>query len=174
MDKLVITPKTKIFDLLEAYPQLENVLIAAAPPFKKLRNPVLRKTVAKITSLSQAATIGGLKVEELINTLRNEVGQKTTDDIEVEHGNYVTEKPEWFKEDDVVEVIDISEKLNAGEQPVHEVLSAVKKLDKNNILKVMAPFIPAPLIDKSLSLNYKHWLDKKGEEEYWVFFSKNS
>jgi len=31
---------------------------------------------------------------------------------------------------------------------------------------VIAPFIPVPLIDKSLSLDYKHWLDKKGEEEY--------
>jgi hypothetical protein len=170
MEKLIITPKTKIFDLLEAYPQLEDVLIAAAPPFKKLRNPVLRKTVAKITSLSQAATIGGLKVEELINTLRTEVGQKTSDDIEVEYGNYVTEKPDWFNENEVVEAIDIRKMLNAGEQPVHEVLSAVKKLEPNKILKVIAPFIPAPLIDKSLSLDYKHWLDKKGEEEYWVFF----
>ncbi|WP_297095775.1 DUF1858 domain-containing protein [uncultured Draconibacterium sp.] len=59
MEKLIITPKTKIFDLLEAYPQLEDVLIRAAPPFKKLRNPVLRKTITKITTLSQAATIGG-------------------------------------------------------------------------------------------------------------------
>ncbi|MCU4163831.1 DUF1858 domain-containing protein [Carboxylicivirga caseinilyticus] len=170
MDKLIITPKTKIFDLLEAYPQLEDVLISAAPPFKKLRNPVLRKTVAKITSLSQAATIGGLKVEELINTLRTEVGQKTTDNMEVEHGEYVTEKPEWFQEDEVIQTIDIRDMLNAGEQPVHEVLSAVKKLEANKILKVIAPFIPAPLIDKSLSLDYKHWLDKKGEEEFWVFF----
>jgi len=33
MDKLIITPKTKIFDLLEAYPQIEDVLISVAPPF---------------------------------------------------------------------------------------------------------------------------------------------
>jgi len=134
MDKLIITPKTKIFDLLEAYPQLEDVLIAAAPPFKKLKNPVLRKTVAKITSLSQAATIGGLKVEELINKLRLEVGQTASDDIIVEHGDYVTEKPDWFITADVAETIDIREMLNAGEQPVHEVLSAVKKLGGNKIL----------------------------------------
>lgn len=170
MDKLIITPKTKIFDLLEAYPQLEEVLVAAAPPFKKLKNPVLRKTVARITSLSQAATIGGLKVEELINKLRTEVGQKSVDNIEVEVGNYETKKPAWFRENDIAQTIDISEMLNSGEQPVHEVLSAVNKLKSNKILKVIAPFIPAPLIDKSLSLGYKHWLDNKGEEEYWVFF----
>ncbi len=170
MEKLIITPKTKIFDLLEAYPQLEDVLIAAAPPFKKLRNPILRKTVAKITSLSQAAIIGGLKVEMLINTLRTEVGQKTSDVIEVENGDYITKKPDWFNENEITETIDIRDMLNAGEQPVHEVLSAVKKLNNNQTLKVIAPFIPAPLIDKALSLEFKHWLDKRGDEEYWVFF----
>ena len=172
MEKLIITPKTKIFDLLEAYPQLEDVLISAAPPFKKLRNPVLRKTVAKITTLSQAATIGGLSVEELINKLRSEVGQQNVDAVGDESGIYVTTQPEWFDESKIAETIDIREMLNAGEQPVHEVMSAIKKLNGHEILKVIAPFIPAPLIDKSLSMDYKHWLNKKADEEYWVFFVK--
>jgi hypothetical protein len=170
MEKLIITPKTKIYDLLEAYPQLEDLLIESAPQFKKLKNPVLRKTITKITNLSQAATIGGLKVEQLINKLRTEVGQSATDDIEVEHGNYNTVRPEWYKENNIVETIDISDMLNVGEQPVHEVLSAIKKLSNDQILKVITPFIPAPLIDKSLSLNHHHWLDKRAEEEYWVYF----
>ncbi|WP_320113195.1 DUF1858 domain-containing protein [Draconibacterium orientale] len=172
MERLIITPKTKIFDLLEAYPQLEDILISAAPPFKKLRNPVLRKTVAKITTLSQAATIGGLSVEELINKLRSEVGQQNVDAIGDESGIYFTTKPQWFDENIIAETLDIREMLNAGEQPVHEVMSAIKKLNENEILKVIAPFIPAPLIDKSLSMKYRHWLNKKADEEYWVFFVK--
>jgi hypothetical protein len=172
MTKLIITPKTKIFDLLEAYPQLEAVLISAAPPFKKLKNPVLRKTITKITTLNQAATIGGLKVEELINKLRNEVGQTNVDSVGGESANYTTEKPAWFEESNIAQTIDIREMLNTGEQPVHEVMSAIKKLKENEIVKVVAPFIPAPLLDKSLSMSYRHWLDKKGEEEYWVFFTK--
>ena len=172
MEKLIITPKTKIFDLLEDYPQLEDILIQAAPPFKKLKNPVLRKTITKITTLSQAATIGGLKVEELINKLRTEVGQANVELVGDEGENYVTEKPSWFNESNVAETIDIREMLNAGEQPVHEVMSAIKKLNDTEILKVVAPFVPAPLLDKSLSMEYKHWLDKKDSEEYWVFFIK--
>lgn len=172
MEKLIITPKTKIFDLLEAFPQLEDVLISAAPPFKKLRNPVLRKTITKITTLSQAATIGGLKVEDLVNKLRNEVGQTHVDAGSDESIHYKTEQPEWFNEYNIVETIDIREMLNVGEQPVHEVMSAIKKLNEREILKVIAPFIPAPLIDKSLSMDYKHWLNQKEDEEFWVFFIK--
>jgi uncharacterized protein (DUF2249 family) len=172
MDKLIITPRTKIYDLLEAYPQLEDVLIESAPQFKKLKNPLLRKTVSRITSLSQAAAIGGLRVEVLINKLRAEVGQTTTDTLEVEGGKFINRQPEWFSSEKISETIDIREMLNAGEHPVHEVLSAIKKLKEDEILKVIAPFIPAPLIDKSLSMNYNHWFEKKSDEEYWVFFKK--
>ena len=80
IEKLIVTPKTKIFDLLEAYPELEDLLISMAPEFVKLKNPLLRKT--------------------------------------------------------------------------------------------FAPFIPAPLPDKSLSLGYRHWLERKQEGEYRVYFIK--
>jgi len=170
MEKLIITPKTKVYDLLEAYPQLEEILIDIAPPFKKLKNPVLRKTIARVTTLAQAAIVGGVKVEEMITRLRAEIGQTSVETIIEETGNYITEKPQWFDKVEIARIIDIREMLNAGEQPVHEVLSVIKGLQNNETLKVIAPFIPAPLIDKSLSLNYRHWLDKKGEDEYWVYF----
>jgi hypothetical protein len=172
MEKLIITPKTKIYDLLESYPQLEDVLISAAPQFKKLKNPVLRKTITKITTLSHAAVIGGLNVEELVNTLRTEAGQLNAVAFETELVNFITTKPEWFNDPLVNKTIDIRDMLHAGEQPVHEVLSAIKKLGSNEILKVVAPFIPAPLIEKSLSLGYKYWLNKKSEEEFFVYFMK--
>ena len=46
-----IEPVTKIAALLDHYPELEDVLIGMAPPFKKLKNPILRKSVAKVASL---------------------------------------------------------------------------------------------------------------------------
>ena len=82
MEKLIITPKTKIYDLLEAYPELEDILISSAPEFKKLKNPILRKTIARITNISQAATIGGLNVEELVNRLREKAGQGNIEQLD--------------------------------------------------------------------------------------------
>lgn len=172
MEKLIITPKTKIFDLLEVYPELEETLISAAPEFKKLRNPVLRKTITRITNIGQAATIGGLQVEELVNRLRNKVGQGSLEQIDDTGSKYTVEKPEWFSEDKVAETIDIREMLNKGEQPVHVVLSAVKNLNDGEILEILAPFIPAPLIDKTLSLSYKHWLDKNDQSAFRIYFAK--
>ena len=172
MASLIITPKTKIYDLLEAYPELEDILISSAPEFKKLKNPVLRKTIARITNIGQAATIGGLDVQDLVNRLREKVGQGNIDQLDDTGVKYVTACPAWFKQEAVANTIDINEMLNKGEQPVHEVLSAIKNLDKNEILEIIASFIPAPLLDKTLSLEYKHWLNKKSERELRIYFMK--
>jgi hypothetical protein len=172
MDKLIITPKTKIFDLLEAYPGLEETLIEQAPPFTKLRNPLLRKTIGKVTTLSQAAAVGGLKVETLVNTLRREAGQSDLSDFDPDQKIYITQKPKWFSEKRVTHTIDVRDMLHQGEQPVHEVLYTVKKLQKKEILKVIAPFLPAPLIDKAIGLNYLYWIDEIAEEEVYVYFMK--
>lgn len=94
--KLIISPKTKILQLIETYPQLEDTLIEKIPTFKKLKNPLLRKTVAKITSIQQAAIIGNIEVGDLVNLLRNEVGQEL---ISIESINTQTNsKPKWFDE----------------------------------------------------------------------------
>jgi hypothetical protein len=172
MEKLIITPKTKIYDLLQAYPQLEEALISSAPEFKKLQNPVLRKTITRITSIGQAAIIGKLNVEDLVNLLRDKVGQGNIGQMEDAGHSYTTECPPWYSNKSIVKSIDIREMLNNGEQPVHEVLAAAKGLSENEILEIIAPFIPAPLLDKTIGLDYKHWLDKKSETEYRVYLRK--
>jgi len=172
MASLIITPKTKIYDLLEAYPELEDLLISSAPEFKKLKNPVLRKTIARITNIGQAATVGGLDVQVLVNRLREKAGQGNIDQLDETGIKYVTSCPAWFNKEAVVNTIDINEMLNRGEQPVHEVLSAIKELGENEILEIIAAFIPAPLLDKTLSLEYKHWLNKKSEREFRIYFMK--
>ena len=63
-EKLIITPKTKVLQVIEAYPELEDVLIGYVPAFKKLKNPILRNTVAKIATLQQAASVGKVKIED--------------------------------------------------------------------------------------------------------------
>jgi len=70
--------------------------------------------------------VGGVKVEDMVSKLRDEIGQTSAESIEIESGNYTTEKPGWFDENNVAQTIDIREMLNAGEQPVHEVLQAIK------------------------------------------------
>jgi len=168
MSDLIITPKTKVLQLIESYPQLEDILIEYAPAFKKLKNPVLRKTVAKIATLQQAAAIGNVKVEDLINRLRKEVGQ----DLSPTESSttYATKKPGWFDEDRIETEFNASEMLAAGEHPVNQVMADLKNLEKDKIYKLIAPFLPAPLIDKATSLQFQHWVEKIDDENYNIYF----
>ena len=70
-DRLPITLQMKVAELLNDYPEIEDILLSLSPAFAKLRNPVLRKTVARVTTLQQAAKVGGLNAGYLIQELRS-------------------------------------------------------------------------------------------------------
>lgn len=166
---LVITPKTKVLELIETYPQLEDILIEIAPAFKKLKNPVLRRTVAKIATLQQAAAIGNVKTEELINLLRKEVGQGTLEGENGSQYNYI--KPEWFDENKISGSLNASEMLAVGEHPVNQVMADLKNLKPAGIYLLKAPFLTAPIIDKATSIGMHHWIDQKSEDVLLIYFT---
>jgi hypothetical protein len=168
VSELIITPKVKVAQLLETYPQLEAVLVEYAPIFEKLKNPALRRTIARITTLQQAAAVGEVKVEELINRLREEVGQElTTAAISAE---YTILQPPWFKEELISATFDAADVLDGGEQPVNQVIADLQQLEGGKIYQLVAPFLPAPLIDKATSLNLEHWVNQDDSGKFNIYF----
>jgi len=145
--KVTITPKTKVGELLDAFPELEQVLIELSPAFAKLKNPVLRKTVARIASLQQAAVVGGLKVEDLVNRLRKEAGQVEFTDDSMNDSYLVLAPPAGFDVSRVTRWFDATPVINAGESPMADILSMAHKLSPGEILELKTPFIPAPILD---------------------------
>lgn len=172
MNDLMITPKTKISDIFTHYPQLEDVFLEMAPAYKKQTNPTLRETIFKVTTLAQAAIVGGAKVEEMVQKLRQAIGQNQMDELPQNYSEINNKQPDWFDENLISKTIDTREMLGRGEHPVHEVLSAIKNLSEEAILKVIVPFIPAPMIEKATSLNHKHWLVEQKDETFWLYFSR--
>jgi hypothetical protein len=170
MTEIIIAPKTKVAELINAYPKLEQVLVDYVPAFERLKNPVLRKTVARITTLQQAAAIGGVEVEDLINHLRAEVGQDRLSGAVATA--YTTEQPNWFSEARVVAELDAKGMLAAGEHPVNQVIADLNALGQGDIYKLVAPFMPAPLVDKASSLGFSHWVTEKGDQELVIYFCK--
>jgi len=169
--KLVISPKTKINQLLEEYPQLEKTLIGYVPAFEKLKNPMLRRTIGKVATLQQAAAIAQVKTEDLINKLRKESGQELMD--EQSENPYTTQKPDWFNPDNVIDELDIREMLAVGEHPVNPIIAELKKLPEGKTYKVTAPFLPAPMIDKATALDIKHYIEHHDQETIFIYFCKS-
>ena len=81
-----LSPKTKVHDLLSVYPFLKDVLVALDPHFAALDNPVLRRTLGRMATLSRAAMIGGVDINLMLGTLANEIKKQTGETVEVEGG----------------------------------------------------------------------------------------
>jgi hypothetical protein len=153
---ILITPETKVGALLEAYPGIEERLIALAPAFAHLKNPVLRKTVARVATLEQAARIGGMGVRELVSSLRQAAGQEVLPELpcgggcghpsSVE-GAAPGAEPAWLAQDRISLEIDADAMLQTGEHPIGLVRQSVANLRAGEIVRLTSSFRPAPLID---------------------------
>jgi TusA-related sulfurtransferase len=141
-----ITPKTKVNDLLNAYPELEAFLMRLNPKYKKLKNPILRRTVAKIATLTQVAKIGGYDVLELVNLLRKEVGQPPLGEEAKPAEEEVAQAPTWISEEPKA-IIDANKLLDEEKNPLAEVSKTLKSLQSGDIVLIESDFLPSPLID---------------------------
>jgi hypothetical protein len=144
---MVISPKTKVGELLDTYPELESVLMEMSPAFEKLKNPILRRTVARVATLQQIAVVGGLNVDFIVNRLRSETGQNTSEAADSDKEYLSSEPPSWFDVKNIRNCFDASPIINSGASPMNEILREANLLKPGEILELKTPFIPAPIID---------------------------
>jgi hypothetical protein len=153
--KIIITPKTRVGELLDSYPELESVLMGMSPAFEKLRNPVLRKTVARVATLQQVAVVGGLNADEIVNRLRSAAGQETGDEVSSYSDYIASDIPTWFDQSKIVSRMNATPVINSGASPMTEILQQTNLLKTGEILELITPFIPAPIIDMLRSKGFK-------------------
>ena len=168
---LPITPETRVAALLDAYPRLEETLVRLAPTFAKLRNPVLRRTVAKVTTLRQAAKVGGVSLGTLINTLRDAAGV-TGPAIAEEEATAAAGAPAWFDESSVAERLDARPMIEAGERPMAPVLARLEHLAEGAVFELTTPFVPAPLMDMAVQKGFRVWHRQEGPEVVKTYFTR--
>lgn len=153
---LNINSQTKIGELLEVYPQLEDTLLALSPSFAKLKNPILRKTIGRIASLRQVADIGNIEIGELVNTLRKAIGEDTIDtSIPTENSSEM--KPKWIDESELVITFDATEIIESGGNPMSEIIAQAKSLSHNQTMLLITPFKPIPILEILEVKNYQTW-----------------
>ncbi len=163
-----ITPQTKINDLLTRYPELELFLMDLNPKYKKLKNPILRRTVAKIATLTQVAAIGGYDVTKLVNMLRSEVGQEPMGETEEPSHREHTALPKWISEPAALQ-IDATELLNTDKNPLTEVSKALKSLQPGQHLLLKSDFLPAPLIETFEKQGYDVYTRELDENQFLTY-----
>lgn len=180
---LSITPQTKVGELLDAYPGIEDTLIEWVPAFRKLKNPILRKTVAKVATLDQAARIGGVSTQELVLKLRAATGQNgegatfegdccAARDSQDSDGEPETHgaAPTWVESNRLHSVLDAEALLAGGDHPLGRTQAILAQMTREEALRIDSTFRPAPLIDlfrgQGLRVYYRE--TEPGRHQTWL------
>ncbi len=158
---LAINPTTRVGELLDAYPELEATLLELSPRYQALRNPLLRRTVARVATLEQAARVGGVPVPELVHALRRAAGLEGE---EVAGASLADEPaPEWAGSASPAARLDAETELAAGRTPIAEAAARLLEMAPGEVLEVTAPFEPAPLIDALRAKGHGVFVSRHGE-----------
>ena len=165
-----ITLETKISDLLNDYEGMKDILIDINPKFKKLNNPILRRTVAKLAGVKQAAIVGGMDPVDLLNQLRKAVGQTPVDMIPAGEEAEAKETPEWIFQEPK-QILNANEILDQERNPLAELHKALKAIDKDEVITIEADFQPEPLIEEMVKAGHEVFT-RKIEEDHFVTYIK--
>jgi len=168
--ELAITPETKIGELLERYPHLEEVLINLSPTYKALRNPVLRRTVAKVATLHQVSKVGNIPIGRLVESLRSAAGQESVAIHDDATQGDEAARPAWVKSEAVARSLDAREMIQAGSHPMPQVMRDLGALKQGELYELVTPFVPAPLIDLAVQKGFEAWSSREEAETVRTWF----
>jgi DUF438 domain-containing protein len=156
-----LSMKTKIGDLLDAYPFLLEYLLKQSPKFSKLENPFLRKTVAAFASVSKAASLGGLDPDDFLAGIAAEIFKKSNDSVTLVNSGGRTEHARGASREERVETFKkIVMRLHGGEsldslrQEFHALLKDVSPAEVGAMeQRLVAEGIPESEIKKLCNLH---------------------
>jgi TusA-related sulfurtransferase len=168
--KKEIKLNTTIAELLNEYEGMKDILISINPKFKKLNNPILRRTLAKVATVKQAAFIGGMEPVELLNKIRAAVGQEPLE-VEVKSENKQKDLPKWTKSEPK-ETIDANELLDKEINPLAYSDKILKSLNKGEFIIIKADFRPEPLIDEFEKKGYEVAVKEIDENNFLTYIKK--
>ena len=156
---MVINVNTKITTLLKSHPDALETIISISPKFSKLRNPILRKVIAGRTSIAMASKLGGCTVDDFFDKLQP-LGFTVDRSVKAIHAETGEKSIPVFMErlstKEITE-LDVRSEIEKGRDPLDLIMSIVKNIKTDGVLKIINSFEPTPLV---------HMLEKQGFESY--------
>lgn len=167
----LITPDAKVGTLLERWPGAEAALLDISPHFRALRNPVLRRTVAKVATLRQVSKVSGVPLGTLIERLRAAAGLPPL--AVAEEDAAPGERPAWASDAAVTRTHDARPAIEAGEHPMGQVMADLAALPEAAVYLLLTPFVPAPLLDLARGKGYLSYSVSEGEGLVRTYFHRS-
>lgn len=173
-----IVATDRVSDVLARDEALVDVFIRHAPQFTKLRSRTMRRVMARLVTVEQAARMGGVDVELLLRDLNEAAG--------VEHAPREARSaarrdaprptplfpaaPHGPPSARTIVEVDVREDLRAGREPFSRIMAAVGALRPGEMLLLRAIFEPVPLFAALARRGFVHAVRQEGLEDWAIWF----
>ncbi len=173
----MIRADDRVAKVLAQDERLLEVFVAASPAFEKLRSAAMRKTMAKLVTVEQAARIAGIGADDLVNRLNRALaGSAPTEappagEVPASPGALppIPAELQQLPADRIVD-LDVREDLRSGKEPFRLILDAARALPPGNVLRVRAIFEPAPLYAVLAKHGLGHATERLAADDWRVWF----
>lgn len=157
--------------------RLLDIFVAASPAFEKLRHGALRKTMARLVTVEQAARIAGIDADVLVTRLNQALAGEPPElgaAVPAARAPAASAVPEALRAlppERIVE-LDVRDELRAGKEPFRQILDAARALPAGSVLRLRAIFEPAPLYAVLARIGLAHATEQLGPDDWRVWFHR--
>ncbi len=165
----------RISTVLSRDPRMLDVLLAASPTFSHLKNPIMRKTMARLATVEHAARVAGLDADELVArlnaALRGEAYvPRATAAAQTPAAS--APKPAIVAQATEATIVDcdVRDDLQKGIEPLSRILAAARGVPREKLLRLRAIFEPVPLYAVLGKQGFAHFTERLADDDWIVWF----
>jgi len=177
-----IAATDRVSEVLARDESLVDVFVRHAPHFAKLRNRAMRRVMARLVTVEQAARTAGIPVAVLLRDLNEALGipAERSDAASGPTAHEAARQPDAPRDSPeqgsvhpphapVVE-LDVREDLRSGREPFSKIMAAVGALGSGEVLHLRAMFEPVPLFTVLGKRGFAHESREHAPDDWSVWF----
>lgn len=174
----MIGPRDRVAAVLARDERLVESFTALSPAFARLRTPAMRRVMARLVTVEQAARVAGVEPERLVDTLNRALDAgaapsvEATDEEKHTMQTTVTDLPPALAAlpPERLHDLDVRDDLRGGREPFSRIMEARRALRPGDVLRLRAIFEPVPLYAVMAKQGLEQWTERLADDDWRVWF----
>ena len=185
---MVITRTDRVSTVIARDETLIDVFVSLSPAFERLRRPGMRKVMARLVTVEQAARVAGVDAEELVTRLNAHGAAASPPPVASADPSSCTISAESTARGTAtsgtaappdalaripaerIVTLDVRDELRAGREPFSLIMAARRGVPDGGALCVRAIFEPVPLYAVMKRQGFDHWTERLDADDWRVWF----
>lgn len=179
-----IAATDRVSDVLARDESLVEVFVRLGPQFSKLRNRAMRRVMARLVTVEQAARMAGVSAVDLLRDLNSAIGSAPRDapadsaasvgrgGVDAEPGG--SDMRYAHPLDAPVVEIDVRDDLRAGREPFSRIMAAMSALAPSGVVHLRTTFEPIPLYAVMGKRRFLHEAQAHADDDWSIWFWRPS